>query len=341
MRLCLALPVAAALGLAASRRAAANEPGMPRSERLFKRLDANKDGKLALDEMRPKAERRFLRLDADGDGKVSAAELDARLKQQMDRRKALLIARLDRDGDGEMTTKEVDAYLVEIFTAADGDKDGTVTLVEAQAYHKARMMERRKRGEHGHSPAAVTRRRLAGCCTGAGEVRRPWPKSAAGGTSTTRRRRPTATPRCSPARRPAMRGPSSVWPGAITPAASAWRRRLLNDAAEAEDVAQEVFLKLWTGAARVREPQALAAWLARASANLALDRLRQRRPDLPGDLPDVPDLSLAPDRNLDRAALSQAVAERDRGAARPAAGGAGARALGRLRQYRGRRACSG
>jgi Ca2+-binding EF-hand superfamily protein len=146
MRLCLALSVAAALGFVAAAPAAANEPGMPRSEQLFKRLDANKDGKLALDEMRPKAERRFLRLDADGDGKVSEAEIDTRLKQQMDRRKALLISRLDRDGDGQMTTQEVDAYLIEIFSAADGDKDGTVTLVEAQAYHKARMVERRKRG---------------------------------------------------------------------------------------------------------------------------------------------------------------------------------------------------
>lgn len=124
--------------------ASANEPGMPRSERLFKRLDANGDGKLALDEMRPKAERRFLKLDANGDGAVSTGELDARLKQQMERRRARLIARIDRDGDGEMTVKEVDAYLVEIFTAADGDKDGTVTLDEAQAYHKARMMDRRK-----------------------------------------------------------------------------------------------------------------------------------------------------------------------------------------------------
>jgi hypothetical protein len=40
----------------------------------------------------------------------------------------------------------VDAYLVEIFSAADGDKDGAVTLAEAQAYHKFRMMERRKGG---------------------------------------------------------------------------------------------------------------------------------------------------------------------------------------------------
>jgi Ca2+-binding EF-hand superfamily protein len=152
MRLCLAVPFAAALGLAAIVPAAANEPGMPRSERLFQRLDTNKDGRLALDEMRPKAERRFLLLDADGDGKVSSAEIDTRLQQQMDRRKALLIARLDRDGDGQMTTQEVDSYLVEIFTAADGDKDGTVTLVEAQAYHKARMLERRKRGSTATPP---------------------------------------------------------------------------------------------------------------------------------------------------------------------------------------------
>jgi RNA polymerase sigma-70 factor (ECF subfamily) len=85
--------------------------------------------------------------------------------------------------------------------------------------------------------------------------------------------------------------------------------RLLNDAAEAEDVAQDAFLKLWTGAAAVRDAHALPAWLARAAANLALDRLRRRRPDLPGDLPETPDTSLSPDRNLDRAALSQAVAQ--------------------------------
>jgi RNA polymerase sigma-70 factor, ECF subfamily len=85
--------------------------------------------------------------------------------------------------------------------------------------------------------------------------------------------------------------------------------RLLNDAAEAEDVTQEAFLKLWTGAQTVRDPQALGGWLARACANLALDRLRRRKPDLPGDLPDVPDASLAPDRNLDRAELSHAVAQ--------------------------------
>ena len=55
----------------------ANEPGMPRSERLFGRLDTNSDGRLGIEEMRPQAERRFMHLDTDGDGKVTTAEIDA------------------------------------------------------------------------------------------------------------------------------------------------------------------------------------------------------------------------------------------------------------------------
>src|SRR5262245_18639086 len=65
----------------------ANEPGIPRSERLFGRLDANADGRLAIDEMRPKAERRFMRLDTDEDGKVTTAEIETWLRKMQDRRR--------------------------------------------------------------------------------------------------------------------------------------------------------------------------------------------------------------------------------------------------------------
>jgi hypothetical protein len=132
--LAVALAVVSTMAVAAH----ANEPGIPRSERLFARLDANADGRLAIDEMRPKAERRFLRLDTDDDGKVTTAEIETWLKKMQDRRRDRILERMDFDKDGAVAKEEVDTYLDQLFATADGDHDGGVTLAEAQAYHAAK-----------------------------------------------------------------------------------------------------------------------------------------------------------------------------------------------------------
>ena len=67
-------------------------------------------------------------------------------------------------------------------------------------------------------------------------------------------------------------------------------RRLLGDGSEAEDMAQEAFVRLWRtagdleiGAAGVRP------WLLRVVTNLCLDRLRaRRRVDVEESVPDTP-----------------------------------------------------
>jgi RNA polymerase sigma-70 factor (ECF subfamily) len=72
----------------------------------------------------------------------------------------------------------------------------------------------------------------------------------------------------------------------FTPLVYAHACRMLNDRAEAEDVAQDAMLRLWkqaphwdvAGAASVR------TWLYRVTANLCIDRLRKTRPD---GLPDA------------------------------------------------------
>jgi RNA polymerase sigma factor (sigma-70 family) len=63
-------------------------------------------------------------------------------------------------------------------------------------------------------------------------------------------------------------------------AAALWRiaYRMLGDAAEAEDVAQEALLKLWSHGDRWKPGgSGIAAWLKTVTVNQCLDRLRRKR----------------------------------------------------------------
>jgi RNA polymerase sigma-70 factor (ECF subfamily) len=75
--------------------------------------------------------------------------------------------------------------------------------------------------------------------------------------------------------------------------------RLLGDSFEAEDVCQDTFLKFWTAAPDWRDGEArIMTWLCRVATNGCYDRLRKRRPDLPGDLSDQADGRLGADAQL-------------------------------------------
>jgi len=70
----------------------------------------------------------------------------------------------------------------------------------------------------------------------------------------------------------------------------AFAARVLGDRVEAEDVAQETFLRLWSQATRWRHGEArLSSWLHRVAINLCLDRRRARQHTAPGDVPETAD----------------------------------------------------
>jgi RNA polymerase sigma-70 factor (ECF subfamily) len=107
-----------------------------------------------------------------------------------------------------------------------------------------------------------------------------------------------------------------------TPMVHAIGWRMLGDAAEAEDVVQETFVKAWVNA-KGWTPAAggLGAWLRRISTNLCLDRLRRTRPmtgeALPERVDEAPHADVVIDAERRRAAIAasvQALPDRQRAA---------------------------
>ncbi|MEO5365256.1 MAG: sigma-70 family RNA polymerase sigma factor [Magnetococcus sp. WYHC-3] len=71
--------------------------------------------------------------------------------------------------------------------------------------------------------------------------------------------------------------------------------RLLGERSEAEDVAQESFVRLWGELPRWRGQARVATWLYQVATRLCLDRLRRRRETSLDEVPEPQDLRLHAD----------------------------------------------
>lgn len=78
----------------------------------------------------------------------------------------------------------------------------------------------------------------------------------------------------------------------------AWR--VLGGPADAEDVTQEAFIKLWQSPSSLRDGKAIRSWLMRVATNLAIDRMRRKQPLIVEDVPDIADNGLQADGALAR-----------------------------------------
>lgn len=77
--------------------------------------------------------------------------------------------------------------------------------------------------------------------------------------------------------------------------------RMLNDRSEAEDVAQETFMRVWKQAGNWQSGAAkFDTWLHKVALNLCYDRLRSRKDYSDEDAPELIDPALIPEQRLDK-----------------------------------------
>ncbi|MDJ0920532.1 MAG: sigma-70 family RNA polymerase sigma factor [Henriciella sp.] len=74
--------------------------------------------------------------------------------------------------------------------------------------------------------------------------------------------------------------------------------RMLGDRAEAEDITQETFLRLWNALPDWQPKAKLSTWACTVALNLCRDRLRRKKPVLMEQLPDRVDPDLRPEQLL-------------------------------------------
>lgn len=116
--------------------AGAAEPYLPRTEKAFQRIDANKNGKVELGEFTPVAERGVIRFDENGDKQVTAQEIESSLQKKLHARVQKMMTVLDSNKDGVVTAAELDKLTASMFNSADNDKDGGLTMTEAHDFKR-------------------------------------------------------------------------------------------------------------------------------------------------------------------------------------------------------------
>jgi Ca2+-binding EF-hand superfamily protein len=119
--------------------ASAMEPYLPKTQKSFNAVDADKNGKITAAEITPRAGKRFDRFDADKNGAVTPAEIEAVLKAALERQRDRIMAGLDADKDGTISRTEYDASVDKMLAAADGDKDGGLSLDEVRKSRVAKI----------------------------------------------------------------------------------------------------------------------------------------------------------------------------------------------------------
>ncbi|MDP9134915.1 MAG: EF-hand domain-containing protein [Actinomycetota bacterium] len=123
--------------LLAAAPAVAAPVAQPRVPALLAALDADRDGKLTLQELHTAREQQVDRFDRNGDGRLSAEEYQAWWLETAQARLARQFRADDRDKDGEITLQELVERSNELLRRRDIDRDGSLTADELRPRRRA------------------------------------------------------------------------------------------------------------------------------------------------------------------------------------------------------------
>jgi Ca2+-binding EF-hand superfamily protein len=102
------------------------------SQRILKRVDTDKDGKISKAEFDAEGSKLFAKLDGNSDGKISESEMPQR---HWARFGGKMFDRMDADQDGKVTKAEFEAAGEKMFQRMDKNGDGIIEKDEMQKPH--------------------------------------------------------------------------------------------------------------------------------------------------------------------------------------------------------------
>ena len=113
--------------------------------RMFKRMDADGDGRISVAESEAFRASRFERLDANADGSVTMEEIRDGRERKRTERTEKRFGKLDANGNGTVEKSEYDAMADQRFDRMDSNNDGVLTLDEIRV-HRQKHHQRHKDG---------------------------------------------------------------------------------------------------------------------------------------------------------------------------------------------------
>ena len=112
------------------------------TERMFKKLDTNKDGIISKEEYAKRGAERFKKKDKDKNGKITSGEYTAAAVERAMKRAKRRFKKLDTDQNGVLDVNEASVRRDKRFSRIDANHNGKITRTKIEAakkmFHRAR-----------------------------------------------------------------------------------------------------------------------------------------------------------------------------------------------------------
>lgn len=121
-------------------------------DRMFEKMDTNKDGAIDASEIEAAKKARFTRMDSDGNGAISMEEMKAAAAKRAEEKAERRFSKLDANGDGAVDPAELEArkghHCKDMMAHLDKNGDGKITREEAEAAKPHHRHHGKKGHEH-------------------------------------------------------------------------------------------------------------------------------------------------------------------------------------------------